>query len=90
MLGGVPVTDIRPARAAITGQRALLYAAWRRLRCRRARTMLRSSTLPLAEESGLRIPSVDYTPSPRRIACCHLGEQVLAVLAALLCTGLCT
>lgn len=83
-LGGVPVSDIRPARGAIPGK-VLLYTHGGGFVSGAAHDAL-DSTLPLAEETGLRIVSIDYTPAP---AADHalIGEQVVAVLAALYAQG---
>lgn len=84
-LGGVAVGDIRPAHGAYPGK-ALLYVHGGGFVGGAADDAL-DSTLPLAEETGLRILSIDYTPAP---AADHarIGEQVLAVLAALYAQGL--
>ena len=83
-MGGVPVADIRPARGAIPGK-ALLYVHGGGFVGGAAYDAL-DSTLPLAEETGLRILSVDYTPAPEADHAL-IGEQVLAVLAALYAQG---
>ncbi|MDM4769880.1 alpha/beta hydrolase [Solimonas sp. SE-A11] len=83
-MGGVPVADIRPARGAIPGK-ALLYVHGGGFVGGAACDAL-DSTLPLAEETGLRILSVDYTPAPEADHAL-IGEQVLAVLASLYAQG---
>ncbi|HSW14449.1 MAG TPA: alpha/beta hydrolase [Solimonas sp.] len=83
-LGGVAVSDIRPARGALPGK-ALLYVHGGGFVGGAAHDAL-DSTLPLAEETGLRILSVDYTPAPEADHAL-IGEQVLAVLAALYAQG---
>lgn len=79
-IGGVAVTDIRPSRGAIDGK-ALLYVHGGGFVGGSAHDAL-DSTLPLAEETGLRILSVDYTTAPDADHA-RIGEQVLCVLAAL-------
>ena len=79
-LGGVAVSDIRPARGAIAGK-ALLYVHGGGFVGGSASDAL-DSTLPLAEETGLRILSIDYTTAPDADHA-RIGEQVLAVLSAL-------
>ncbi|NGY03281.1 alpha/beta hydrolase fold domain-containing protein [Solimonas terrae] len=83
-LGGVAVTDIRPARGAVAGK-LLLYTHGGGFVGGAAHDAL-DSTLPLAEETGLRILSVDYTLAPEADHA-RIGEQVLAVLAALYADG---
>lgn len=83
-LGGVPVTDIRPARGAIPGK-VLIYTHGGGFVAGASHDAL-DSTLPLAEETGLRIVSVDYTTAPEADHAL-IGEQVLAVLAALYAEG---
>jgi len=83
-LGGVPVSDIRPARGAIPGK-VLIYTHGGGFVAGAAHDAL-DSTLPLAEETGLRILSVDYTNAPEGDHAL-IGEQVLAVLAALYAEG---
>lgn len=84
-LGGVPVNDIRPARGAIAGK-ALIYIHGGGFVSGAAHDAL-DSTLPLADETGLRILSIDYTIAPEADHAL-IGEQVLAVLAALYAQGL--
>ena len=83
-VGGVPVTDIRPTRGAIAGK-VLLYTHGGGFVGGASNDAL-DSTLPLAEETGLRILSIDYSLAP---AADHgvIGEQVLAVLTALYAEG---
>jgi monoterpene epsilon-lactone hydrolase len=83
-LGGVTVSDIRPSRGAIAGK-VLLYTHGGGFVGGAAHDAL-DSTLPLAEETGLRILSIDYTPAPEAD---HelIGAQVLAVLEALYAQG---
>ncbi|HEY1076911.1 MAG TPA: alpha/beta hydrolase fold domain-containing protein [Fontimonas sp.] len=84
-IGGVRVSDIRPARGALAGK-TLIYVHGGGFVAGAAHDAL-DSTLPLAEESGLRILSVDYTLAP---AGDHrtIGEQVLAVLRGLYAQGM--
>ena len=83
-VGGVPVTDIRPRRGEIAGK-VLLYTHGGGFVGGAAHDAL-DSTLPLAEETGLRILSIDYTLAP---AADHavIGEQVVSVLAAVYAQG---
>ena len=83
-LGGVPVTDIRRRRGTIAGK-VLLYTHGGGFVAGAAYDAL-DSTLPLADETGLRIVSVDYTLAP---VADHavIGEQVVSVLAALYAEG---
>lgn len=83
-LGGVLVNDIRRSRGAIAGK-ALLYVHGGGFVGGAAHDAL-DSTLPLAEETGLRVLSIDYTPAPEANHA-RIGEQVLAVLAALYAEG---
>lgn len=84
-MGGVSVTDIRPTRGAIAGK-ILLYTHGGGFVGGASHDAL-DSTLPLAEETGLRILSIDYTLAP---VADHavIGEQVLAVLTALYAEGI--
>jgi acetyl esterase/lipase len=83
-LGGVTVSDIRPARGAIAGK-TLIYIHGGGFVGGAAHDAL-DSTLPLADETGLRILSIDYTLVPEAD---HLliGNQILAVLTALYAQG---
>ncbi|PTU30906.1 alpha/beta hydrolase [Stenotrophobium rhamnosiphilum] len=83
-LGGVTVSDIRPKRGAIAGK-VLLYTHGGGFVGGASHDAL-DSTLPLAEETGLRIVSIDYTPAPKADHT-FIGEQVLAVLTALYAEG---
>lgn len=83
-LGGVPVTEIRPAAGEIAGK-VLLYTHGGGFVAGAAHDAM-DSTLPLADETGLRILSIDYTPSPHADHVV-IGEQVLAVLKALYAEG---
>lgn len=83
-LGGVPVSDIRPARGAIAGK-ALIYIHGGGFVGGAAHDAL-DSTLPLADETGLRIFSIDYTLVPEADHVI-IGEQVLTVLTALYAQG---
>lgn len=83
-LGGVIVSDIRPKRGAIAGK-VLLYTHGGGFVGGASHDAL-DSTLPLAEETGLRIVSIDYTPAPKADYNV-IGEQVLAVLTALYAEG---
>ena len=80
VLGGVGVTDIRPSRGALA-DKVLLYTHGGGFVGGASHDAL-DSTLPLAEETGLRILSIDYTPAPGADHT-RIGEQVLAVLCAL-------
>lgn len=83
-VGGVPVTDIRPTRGAISGK-VLLYTHGGGFVGGASHDAL-DSTLPLSEETRLRILSIDYTLAP---VADHtvISEQVLAVLTALYAEG---
>lgn len=85
LLGGVAVTELRPCRGEIAGK-VLLYTHGGGFVGGASHDAL-DSTLPLAEETGLRIVSIDYTLAP---VADHtvIGEQVLAVLTALYAQGL--
>lgn len=83
-LGGVGVTDIRPSRGALPGK-VLLYTHGGGFVSGAAHDAL-DSTLPIAEETGLRILSIDYTPAPH-VDHAFIGGQVLAVLEALYAEG---
>ncbi|MES2490704.1 MAG: alpha/beta hydrolase fold domain-containing protein, partial [Pseudomonadota bacterium] len=83
-LGGVTVSDIRPKRGVIAGK-VLLYTHGGGFVGGASHDAL-DSTLPLAEETGLRIVSIDYTPAPKADHT-FIGEQVLAVLTALYAEG---
>ena len=84
-LGGVSVSDIRPASGTVEGK-VLLYTHGGGFVTGTAGDAL-DSTLPLAHESGLRILSVDYTTAPEADHA-RIGEQVVAVLNALYVQGL--
>lgn len=84
-LGDVTVSDIRPQRGALPGK-VLLYTHGGGFVGGASHDAL-DSTLPLAEETGLRILSIDYTTAPKAD---HefIGEQILSVLTALYTKGI--
>lgn len=83
-LGGVPVLDIRPRDWQDNG-RALVYTHGGAYTFNSARSTL-SSSVPVADATGLRVVSVDYTLAPHS-RWDGMTDQVVAVIRALIDEG---
>jgi epsilon-lactone hydrolase len=83
-MGGVSVIDIKPKGWKDNGK-VLVYAHGGAYTLFSARTML-AGAVPIAEVTGLRIISVDYT-NPPRMRFNQILEQVISVVNALIQQG---